>query len=251
MTMTQTPTLDKQTAAMYTVNKNVFFDAPSEKTSLPQRILRRLLARYEKPTTVKLVVTEQTVEYPLLFQQLERTARTVLDFGCVEGVLPLQLCALGYQVTGLDFRPYPFQHPNFTFCQADIFTWEPPENAFDAVVSISTVEHVGLGGYGDPTQNEGDKLAVQKLWRACRPGGKLYLSVPAGKPTTQQNLRVYDEQRLRALVPNLVSVRFFTKLERYGAWQETNAQAIAGLVYTDYQATAPVQAVAFAIGEKQ
>lgn len=242
--------MNKASALPYTFNKNVFFDEERQPSKV-ETILRRILARFGRDADARIVITEQTVEYPLLFQELDRNATTVLDFGCVEGVLPLQLCALGYQVTGLDFRPYPLHHPNFSFIQGDILVWTPPENQFDAVISISTIEHVGLGGYGDPAQNQGDQIAVEKLWRACRPGGKLYLSVPAGRPCTQRNLRVYDAARLADLVPHITSVRYFAKPGRYGSWQETSAEDIAQLTYDDYYATSPVQAVAFVVGEKQ
>ena len=50
---------------------------------------------------------------------------------------------------------------------------------FDVVVSYSSVEHDGLGRYGDPLNPEGDFHAMQELWDVTRPGGVLLLAVPA------------------------------------------------------------------------
>jgi len=109
---------------------------------------------------------------------------------------------------------------------------------------------VGLGGYEDPTTETGDKVAVQKLFSACRTGGYVYLSVPAGQPSNQRNFRVYNVERIRELVPNIQTLRFFTKTQRYAPWQETPAEAVDQLVYDDYYTVAPVQGVAFIIAQK-
>lgn len=102
---------------------------------LMNRILRR---------RCKVVVSERIVEYPLVFQHLPSQPQNILDFGCVEGTLPIQLCSLGHSVTGLDLRPYPFTHKKFRFIRADILSWSPPPGQFDLAIAVSTVEHVGL-----------------------------------------------------------------------------------------------------------
>jgi len=75
----------------------------------------------------KAVFSERIIEYPLVFQYLDKNWGSILDFGCVEDLLPIHLASLGHDVTGLDFRPYPFTHPNLEFVRADILSWEPPE----------------------------------------------------------------------------------------------------------------------------
>ena len=110
-----------------------------------------------------IVFSERSNEYPILFQNINPKVKRILDFGCVEDLLPIHLASLGYIVTGIDFRPYPFKHKNFNFINQDILTWDPPVEEFDTVISISTVEHVGLSSYGDPEQINGDKIAIEKL----------------------------------------------------------------------------------------
>jgi 2-polyprenyl-3-methyl-5-hydroxy-6-metoxy-1,4-benzoquinol methylase len=240
--------VDHETAEIYRYNKAIHIDPPRGPGIL-ERVLRRagLTLAVRRYDGARAVVSEQIIEYPLLFRALPEPPARVLDFGCVEGVLPLQLAAFGYEVTAVDFRPYAFAHPAVTFVKADILTWEPPPASHDAVVSISTVEHVGLGGYGDPVAEDGDCIAVRRLLNACRPSGLFVLTVPAGEPTTARNYRVYDEARVRALVPGISSLRFFIKPERYGAWVEAAPEDVAHLRYDDYEGIAPAQGVAFVL----
>ncbi|MBI4832107.1 MAG: DUF268 domain-containing protein [Candidatus Lindowbacteria bacterium] len=46
--------------------------------------------------------------------------------------------------------------------------------SFDFVISISTIEHVGLGTCGDPHHDDGDSIAINKLKEALKKGGGLY-----------------------------------------------------------------------------
>ena len=129
---------------LYSINKNIAFEARMI-NKLITKILRRILSLAAFPS--KVVFSERIIEYPLLFQYLDRNWRSILDFGCVEDLLPIHLSSLGYNVTGLDFRSYPFTHSNLKFIQTDILSWEPPEAQYDCCISISTIEHVGLEGY--------------------------------------------------------------------------------------------------------
>jgi len=52
--------------------------------------------------------------------------------------------------------------------------------AFDAVVSFSSVEHTGLGRYGDALNPWGDIQQIGRAWCATKPGGVMLLGVPIG-----------------------------------------------------------------------
>lgn len=236
----------------YSMNKNVFFDPADPTRDRALRVIRRIGRSLERRLRLQYVAcfSEQPIEYALFYQSLRAADNTVLDFGCVENILPMTLCSLGYRVTGLDFLPYPFTHANFTFIRHDILAWQPPPGAFDVVVSISTIEHVGLGYSGDPVANAGDKRAVEALWKALRPGGRLFVTLPAGRPTIRRGYRTYDEATVRGLVPSIERLRFFAKPSRRGAWREVEAAEIGGIVYEDYEGLYPTQAVAIVEARK-
>lgn len=54
----------------------------------------------------------------------------------------------------------------------------PPEY-FDGIVSLSAIEHFGLGHYSqDPKDVDGDTHAIANGWKWLKPGGFLYFDVP-------------------------------------------------------------------------
>lgn len=197
------------------------------------------------------VVSEQILEGPLVLQNIRPEEHRVLDFGGYESLLPLTLSALGHEVTVLDQRPYPFKGPGLRSVTADLFSQSPvPAGSFDLVISISTIEHLGLGRYEDVKVPDGDRLGVERLWSFLRSGGRLMASVPAGQPTVQRGYRTYDEARLRDVFPGIVSTLWFRKDHRLGAWAPSSAEVAGDVVYGAPHSRLPVEAVAFVICEK-
>jgi SAM-dependent methyltransferase len=201
--------------------------------------------------SAKLAVTERIVENALVLRSLAENARRILDFGGVESVLPLQLAALGKEVWVLDGRRYPFAHENLHAVQADVLRDPLPfTEGFDAVISVSTIEHVGLGRYGDTLDERGDHHAVELLWRLVRPGGQLLATVPAGRPANQRGYRVYNEDRLHAVFPSVSRVLWFMKDGRQGTWREVSVDAVHDLVYEQPFGEAATEGVAVIVAEK-
>jgi SAM-dependent methyltransferase len=240
-------------AVLHLRNKTLLLveDAPV----FADRVVRRLLRyatrwrhrqlRSRWGVSAKLVVSEQVVENAWVLSQVRSADRRILDFGGVESVLPLQLSALGKDVWVLDARRYPFTHPSLHPIQADILGAPLPFNTpFDLVLSVSTIEHVGLSRYGDAPAPDGDRRAVEALWRVLRPGGLLLVTVPAGKPAAQRGYRIYDEAEVRRVFPASAQVRWFAKAGRQGTWKEVAAADVANLTYEAPLREAPVEAVA-------
>ena len=105
-----------------------------------------------KPFIKKALLNERIIEIPFAIDALSGMVKSgkILDLGCMESVLPLFLAGLGFQVTGFDFRKYPYQAPNFKFVQGDILKMPFENGSFDAVTCVSTIEHIGIGFYSDP-----------------------------------------------------------------------------------------------------
>jgi hypothetical protein len=53
---------------------------------------------------------------------------------------------------------------------------------FDAIVTFSSVEHSGLGRYGDQLNPWGDLQAMARGWCVCKAGGGLLLGVMMAQP---------------------------------------------------------------------
>lgn len=72
---------------------------------------------------------------------------------------------------------------------------------FEAIFSISSYEHDGLGRYGDPIDPDGDLIAMKNALEMLKPGGILYLAIPVGKDLLRWNSnRVYGAIRLPLLL---------------------------------------------------
>ena len=102
----------------------------------------------------------------------------VLEIGCAEydWQTPMLQVRPDLQITGIDWRPV--TRPGDTVV-GDVLTHEFPEASFDAIVAVSTVEHVGLGYYRqDPIDDDGDTNCMERCRRWLKPGGWMYLDVP-------------------------------------------------------------------------
>ena len=70
----------------------------------------------------------------------------------------------------------------------------------DAIFSYSSIEHDGLGRYGDPIHPLGDVAALGEFAMLLKPGGLLYLGLPVGlQGYAGQGNRIYDAARFAQL----------------------------------------------------
>jgi hypothetical protein len=85
------------------------------------------------------------------------------------------------EIEVIDIRPLANNVPGITFTQADITQLgERFEAIADSVSCLHTLEHIGLGRYGDRVDFDGWIQGFEKICMLLVPGGTLYLSVPTG-----------------------------------------------------------------------
>lgn len=107
--------------------------------------------------------------------------------------------AYGGHPVSIDYNKIISEHPSIRTLTVSEFD-ENPET-FDAIFSISSIEHDGLGRYGDPINPWADLEAMEKTKRMLNPQGVLFLSVPTGLDYLFWNAhRVYGHIRLPMLL---------------------------------------------------
>ena len=67
---------------------------------------------------------------------------------------------------------------------------------FDVVLSFSSVEHSGLGRYGDALNPWADLLALARARCVTKPGGYLGLAVPVERRQSLRDIIIFNEKRL-------------------------------------------------------
>lgn len=121
------------------------------------------------------------IEYPLAFSQLElREKNLILDVGSSDSVFPIFLAYLGHQVYAIDIdrrvlklRDYAQKigTSNLIVEIQDVTKLPYPDNFFDKITAISTLEHV-------LPVNDGDIKAIREIARTLKNGGQAIITVP-------------------------------------------------------------------------
>jgi len=191
-----------------------------------------------RPFIKQALLNERIIEIPFAINALAGLASgsRVLDLGCMESVLPLFLSGLGLEVTGFDFRQYPYRVPHFKFVQGSILELPFEKESFDAATCVSTIEHIGIGFYSDPKDEiSADIKGMREILRVLKPAGRLVLTVPFGRALVNNQQRIYDQVGLDKLLEgfSVNDIKFFKNIPVVGGnnyWEQilsSQAQAIS------------------------
>jgi 2-polyprenyl-3-methyl-5-hydroxy-6-metoxy-1,4-benzoquinol methylase len=186
-------------------------------------------------------VTERIVELPFAMaalSQLKPGAR-ILDVGSAESTFPLSAASLGYQVTAIDPRPLRISHQNLKSFACLLEDWQPQRERFAAAFLISTIEHVGLGAYGEQSYGcsrhgvGADRAVLDRIRGLLAPDGLMILTTPYGKREITELERIYDEASFTKLLDGWkVLKRQFVVRRDALVWEpaDTNEPGARGVV---------------------
>ena len=209
--------------------------------------------------TLRKAGSDRLVEYGWVLSNLG-DAQRVLDVGSTNSLLPIQLAGMGYNVYSIDKRNYKeyhgLTHPNMKFIQGDIRSTTFPDNFFDLVIAISTIEHIGTRDYANPIiEEDGDVKAIREIARILKENGRFVFTVPYRREITismrrktaetirkrwgsaksvipqPSPLRIYNEDTIRE---RLLNDYFEVEKEQYfykqkGFWFSTSVEEIKDL----------------------
>ena len=177
-------------------------------------------------------VDERPLEYLFLWSNLVpllaipekvRSEVKILDIGGAGSLLSKTLAELGFDTYVIDINDV--DSGKAKFIKANILDYDFPENAFNIIISISTVEHVGLPCYGQTIYDQdGDIKTMHKIYKWLAPEGIAIITLPYGKPHHPPSFeRVYDENTLKNRI--LMSQMEIIKKEYIccnGAWRQAS-----------------------------
>ena len=127
---------------------------------------------------------------------------------CYEGVA----IHYGATVTMVEYQRVTSEHEKLKTMTVEEF--ENSAEMFDSAISISSVEHSGLGRYGDAFDPEGDIKSMKVLYDRLKPGGLCFLAVPMGLDQILWNAhRVYGKIRFPMLIDGWEVVDSFGIIE--------------------------------------
>jgi len=173
------------------------------------KLLERFADARRLPRRYGVGLDERVVEYPWVLAQ--RPRGRVLDAGSALNhahVLDRFLPATSaLHVVTLAPEPVSFPERGVTYVYADLRDLPFPDDSFDAVVSISTLEHVGMDNsrYGAATPTGKDpraalRAAVGELRRVLAPGGMFLVTAPYGRPEDHGWFRQFGPEDVDELV---------------------------------------------------
>lgn len=91
-----------------------------------------------------------------------------------------------------DFRPAKIELQNLNSLQGNLLSLPFITNSVQSISCMHTIEHIGLGRYGDPLDYDGDIKAIKELKRVVALGGNLLFVTPLGG----KNLICFNAHRI-------------------------------------------------------
>lgn len=151
-------------------------------------LLGWLFQKYGKNVTEEdLIISERIVEIPTLNQWMgsvfQKPEGDVLEVGHTASSVSLELASMGFNVSAIDLREYPFTHPNLNSITGD-FLQKSFDQKFDFIISLSVIEHFGFSkryGGEDEIDNHLDEDAFEKMAKLLKSTGHVVVSMPYAK----------------------------------------------------------------------
>ena len=190
---------------------------------------------------------ERVIEYPWLFAQLEEEPGRVLDAGSVLNYHflvsrpPVKNAHLTIMTLAPENRCYWNRSISYVF--GDLRTPFFSDGLFDVVVSVSTIEHIGLDNTrlytSDAALKETDAngfvAAIDQFKRVLKPGGVCLITVPFGKRVVRDWYQVFNAQLVQEVVDAFQPVEYTIEYFGYSqnGWSRVRPEQIAEAEFYD------------------
>lgn len=125
-------------------------------------------------------------------------------------------------ITTVEYNVPICNHPKIKTISYNDFTNE--SNKYDVIITFSSVEHSGLGRYGDALNPDGDIETMNVIHNALKSDGIVLWGAPVGYDCVAFNAhRIYGKKRLKLLFQKFNIVKWFGYDESIlNKWTEAN-----------------------------
>jgi hypothetical protein len=131
-----------------------------------------------------------------------------------------------------DYRPADLHLSNLESGFADLKQLPFLENSIQSLSCMHTIEHIGLGRYGDELDANGDLKAIAELKRVLQPGGDLLFVTPVGKSKIEFNAhRIYSYEQIMEYFSPLTLKEFSLIPDSGGLIENASPQLVAQQEY--------------------
>jgi hypothetical protein len=187
---------------------------------------------------------ERVIELPWAISGLSPDCKMLLDAGSAlnyTDILDLPIFA-EKRITIMSLAPERIMdRPGISYVYGDLRHTEMASGAFDEIVCISTLEHIGMDNTVFYTQapeqrqknREDYKLVVAEFHRLLKLGGKLWITVPYGRREDHGWFQQFDGSMVQCVIDlfggRSTRVRYFRYFPE--GWRGVGAEACADCHY--------------------
>ena len=227
-----------------------------EKTIQSNDLLETFRAGKQLPLGYGYGVDERMIEYPWLISRLNSRDERLLDAGSVLNYPYLieRTVLKDKEIVLMTLEPEStmMKRSRLSYMFCDLRANPFRSEIFDTVVSLSTIEHIGMDNtlvYSDSDKyNERDDfshlIAVNEMVRVLKTSGKLFLSVPFGRKEFHGWLQQFDGDMVARLCSevhgaSLIEASYY-RYDNKG-WQLADAESCENCEYFDTHTNKRVQ----------
>ena len=174
--------------------------------------------------------SDRFIEYPWMLENITLKEGRLLDIGSTIGDNLYHSLPKTMQIHCLNLNDTSYKNKEIAFKQGDIRKTEYPDNYFDYITCISTLEHIGVEGrYNSDNDPDGDTKAMKEIKRILKPEGTMLITVPYGIKDVLPINKLYNKSRINRLFNDveIINQKFYKFSKSWGVWLNVTEEEAA------------------------